>query len=140
MEVHSPARYLKAYLCWAISVALTFVTLLTWRSSAMIILGLTPWDRYIEHAINQFGFLIMAIIGLIVIVFTEYFYRTGVEKNRLATRFFLVTLIQLIILTVAHLLRLWGSLLLDLPAGSTITFIIMELTLCSLCFWLYKRK
>ncbi|MCB0087990.1 MAG: hypothetical protein KDE54_08755, partial [Caldilineaceae bacterium] len=90
------SRYLLAYLLWFVSIVLAFVNLLKWRSSAMIILGITSWDRYLEHALNQFGFLFLAILGLIIIVFTEFYYRTGVEKNLLFRRFFLITLIELI--------------------------------------------
>ncbi|MEZ4866201.1 MAG: hypothetical protein R3C14_33095 [Caldilineaceae bacterium] len=135
--VPNTSRYVLAYLLWAVSVALAFVMLLTWRSSAMIALGVTQWDRYLEHAINQFGFLFLAIFGLIVIVFTEYFYRTGVEQRRLFTRFFLITFLELIMVTLAHLVRWVGAILLNLPADPL--FVVGEVALCGIAFWLYRR-
>lgn len=137
--VQSGTRYVIAYALWAVSVALAIVTLLAWRSSAMIALGVTQWDRYLEHALNQFGFLFLAIFGLVVIVFTEYYYRTGVEKERLYLRFFWVTFIEFGVLTLAHLVRLGGGLLLDLPVAATLPFVGVELLLCLIAFTLYRR-
>jgi len=137
--VQSGSRYVIAYLLWAVSVALAIVTLLAWRSSAMIALGVTQWDRYLEHALNQFGFLFLAIFGLVVIVFTEHYYRTGVEQQRLYLRFFWVTFIELVVLTLAHLVRLGGGLILDLPVAATLPFVGGELLLCIIAYLLYRR-
>lgn len=133
------SRYLLAYLFWFISVALAFVNLLKWRSTAMVVLGITTWDRYVEHALNQFGFLFLALFGLAVIVFTEYYYRTGVEKNRLFNRFFLVTLIELVILALADLTYLTGSIILNFFTLQSLPLLIGELVLCGAIFWLYQR-
>ena len=140
-ETLSPsyARYLLAYLLWAISVVLAVVDLLVWRSSAMIVLGMTPWDRYVEHAINQFSFLLLAIVGLGVIVFTEHHYRTGVEENRLLPRFLRVTFIELLVLTLAHLVWLIGEVVLGFYAPLTVGIVLAEAALCATVFWLYRR-
>ena len=128
-----------AYLLWFVSIVLAFVNLLKWRSSAMIILGITSWDRYLEHALNQFGFLFLAILGLIIIVFTEFYYRTGVEKNQLFRRFFLITLIELILLTLADLAYVVGSIVLNFFASQSLIILIVELLLCGVVFVLYRR-
>ncbi|MCB0099538.1 MAG: hypothetical protein KDE50_07755 [Caldilineaceae bacterium] len=133
------SRYLLAYLLWFVSIVLAFVNLLKWRSSAMIILGITSWDRYLEHALNQFGFLFLAILGLIIIVFTEFYYRTGVEKNQLFRRFFLITLIELILLTLADLAYVVGSIVLNFFASQSLIILIVELLLCGVVFVLYRR-
>ncbi|MCB0081315.1 MAG: hypothetical protein KDE47_10305 [Caldilineaceae bacterium] len=133
------SRYLLAYLLWFVSIVLAFVNLLKWRSSAMIILGITSWDRYLEHALNQFGFLFLAILGLIIIVFTEFYYRTGVEKNQLFRRFFLITLIELILLTLADLAYVVGSIVLNFFAPQSLIILIVELLLCGVVFVLYRR-
>lgn len=135
----SPLRYLLAYFCWAVSVVLVVLDLLVWRSSLMIILGMTSWDRYLEHAVNQFGFLFLAIVGLAFIIFSEYFFRTGVEKNRLLARFFLVTLIAILMLTLAHLARLGGEIVLGFFTSATLLIVVAELVICALLFWLYRR-
>ena len=105
----------------------------------MIILGITSWDRYLEHALNQFGFLFLAILGLIIIVFTEFYYRTGVEKNQLFRRFFLITLIELILLTLADLAYVVGSIVLNFFAPQSLIILIVELLLCGVVFVLYRR-
>lgn len=133
------SRYLLAYLLWFVSIVLAFVNLLKWRSSAMIILGITSWDRYLEHALNQFGFLFLAILGLIIIVFTEFYYRTGVEKKLLFRRFFLITLIELILLTLADLAYVVGSIVLNFFASQSLIILIVELLLCGVVFVLYRR-
>jgi len=137
--VQTGSRYVLAYLLWAVSVVLAIVVLLSWRSSAMIILGITPWDRYLEHALNQFGFLFLAIFGLAVIVFTEHFYRTGVEKGRLFLRFFWISFVELLFLVVAHGARLIGMLLLSIPIGGTWPVVTAEILLCVLTFLLFRR-
>ena len=135
----SYSRYLAAYLLWAVTVVLAIVDLLVWRSSGMIALGMTPWDRYVEHAINQFGFLFLAILGLCVIVFAEHHYRTGVEENRLLPRFLRVTFIQLLVLTLAHLVWLVGEVVLGFFTPITLGIVLAESALCVVVFWLYRR-
>lgn len=138
--VINTSRYVLAYLLWAISVVIAIAALLASRSSVMIALGVTPWDRYFEHALNQFGFLFLAIFGLAVIIFTEHFYRTGVEKNRLWARFFLITFLELLFLSLVHLARLTGEILLGFFTQTTLLFVSGEIALCLLLFWLYRRS
>lgn len=136
--VPSASRYALAYLLWAISVTAAVVILLVTRSSVMIALGVTQWDRYLEHALNQFGFLFLAIFGLAVIVFTEHFYRTGVEKNRLFARFLRISLLELIFLMVMHLIRLMGEIILGFFTPATLAVVVGEGILVLGLFWLYR--
>ena len=143
--VQKTSRYVLAYLLWAISVAVAVTALLSARTSLIIAFGVTQWDRYVEHAINQFGFLFLAIFGLAIIVFTEHFYRTGVEKGRLFMRFFLVSFWELLLLTLVHLAAWIGlaqtaTLLgeqIDLP--SSIELVVGEAVVCVILYWLYRR-
>jgi len=105
----------------------------------MIVLGVTQWDRYFEHAINQFGFLFLAIFGLAVIVFTEHFYRTGVEKGKLFSRFFLISFWEILILTFVQLAALISMLQLALFAPDRLLWVGSEVLLCALFYWLYRR-
>jgi hypothetical protein len=132
----SIGRYGLAYLFWAITVALAFVALLVWRSTAFIILGMTPWDRYIEHALNQFGFLLLAIIGLSVIIFAEYYYRTG--KNNVWRRFLLLSSIEVLVIALAHGVQWIGGIVLDIPISPL--FFVIELGLGILLIVLYRRS
>ena len=134
-----------AYLLWAVSVAVAVTALLSARTSLIIAFGVTQWDRYVEHAINQFGFLFLAIFGLAIIVFTEHFYRTGVEKGRLFMRFFLVSFWELLLLTLVHLAAWIGlaqtATLLgeQIDLSSSIELVVGEAVVCGLLYWLYRR-
>ena len=136
----SIARYGLAYLYWAISVALAFVALLVWSATAFIILGMTPWDRYAEHALNQFGFLFMAIVMLSVIIFAEYYYRTGVDKGLVTKRFFFVAMIQILLIMAAHVIQWIGGIVLNFAVSPVSPFvIIIEIVIATILFLLYKR-
>lgn len=133
------SRYALAYLFWFISVALAFVALLASRSSITITLAATGWDRYVIRALNQFGFLFLAIFGLAVIIFTEHYYRTGVEKNRLVARFLLITLLELLFLAFMHLSGLISQLVLGFFIPTSLYIVVGEALLALVIFWLYRR-
>ena len=143
--VQKTSRYVLAYLLWAISVAVAVTALLSARTSLIIAFGVTQWDRYVEHAINQFGFLFLAIFGLAIIVFTEHFYRTGVEKGRLFMRFFLVSFWEVLILTLVHLAAWRGLAQTATLLGEQIDLsfyaqlVVGEAVACGLLYWLYRR-
>jgi hypothetical protein len=137
--VPSTSRYALAYLFWALSVVVAFTGLLVSRNTVMLALGATGWDRYFVHAINQFSFLFLAICGLAVIIFTEHFYRTGVEKNRLFARFFLITMLEFSFFTFLHLVMLVSEVILDLFTPTTLIIIGGEILLAFVFFWLYRR-
>lgn len=105
----------------------------------MLTLGATGWDRYAVHALNQFGFLFMAIVGLGIIVFTEHFYRTGVEKQRLFARFLLITTLELLFLTILHLAGLISEMILEIFAPASLIIVIGEGLLVLVLFWFYRR-
>lgn len=132
-------HYVLAYLCWAITVALAVLDLLVLRNALMITLGMTSWNRYIQRAVSQFGFLFLAIGALGFILFTEHFYRTGAEKQRLLSRFLLGLLIGVGVLTVSHLIWLIGGLVLDFFTFTTLWIFVAELAGCGLLYWLYRR-
>lgn len=135
----SASRYALAYLFWIITIALAFVGLLASRSSLTITLAATGWDRYAVRALNQFGFLFLAIFGLGVIIFTEHFYRTGVEKQRLFARFFLITALEMLFLTLMHLASLLSQLILDLFIPISLYIVVGEVILVLTFYLLYRR-
>ena len=137
--VPSASRYALAYLCWVITVAFAFLALVVSRTSIMLTLGATGWDRYAVHALNQFGFLFMAIVGLGVIVFTEHFYRTGVEKQRLFARFLLITTLELLFLTLLHLAGLISEIVLGIFATASLFIVIGEGVLALVLYGVYRR-
>lgn len=136
----SIARYGLVYLLWLVVVVLSVVALLVWRETAFIILGMTPWDRYAEHALNQFGFLFIAIVTLGVIIFAENYFRTGVERNRLLPRFFLMMLIELLVILVAHIIQWIGGIVLEFPQSPVSPLIIILELAFAILFFILRRK
>ncbi len=139
MSTPHPMQYVLAYLIWAITFVLTLFTLLQWRNSLFVVLGMTPWNRYAENTINQFSFLALAIVGLCVIVFAEHYYRTGVESGMLFARFFRVSFMLMVILLMAHVALLVGQVVLALPVGLTLLIFVAEAVICILFYWFYRR-
>lgn len=137
--VPNAGRYVLAYFFWAVSVVIAVVVLLVSRTSLMLALGVTTWDRYFEHALNQFGFLFLAIFILAVIIFTEHFYRTGVEKNKLFARFLLITLLESIALIMLHLARLVAEISLGLFTSASLLVVGSEFVLTLVLVWLYRQ-
>ena len=136
----SIARYGLAYLLWAVTVALAVVALLVWRSTAFIILGMTPWDRYAEYALNQFGFLLIAIVTLGMIIFSENYYRTGVDRHQLWKRFFQLTMIEVLVLAIAHVIQWIGGIVLDFAQSPVSPLILIgELVVAILLFFLQRQ-
>lgn len=69
------------------------LTLLTNASEGIYGLdGVTHWTL---GAIDRFGILILGIVGLAFVIFCEYYYRKGVDRNALWRRFGLVTGMEL---------------------------------------------
>ena len=143
--VQKTSRYVLAYLLWAVSVAVAVTALLSARTALINVFGVTQWDRYVEFAINQFSFLFLAIFGLAIIVFTEHFYRTGVEKGRLFMRFFLVSFWEVLILTLLHVAAWVGLAQTAALFGEQIDLstyaelVVGEAVVCGIFYWLYRR-
>lgn len=137
--VQRSLRYTLAYLLWMVSVAAAIAILLLTRTSIIIALGVTPWDRYVEHALNQFGFLFLALFSLAVIVFIEYYYRTGVEQGKLFLRFFLVSFWELCWLAVTQLAALASAVQLGLYTPNMPLLVGSALVACTVLYWAYRR-
>jgi hypothetical protein len=128
-----------AYLLWAVSVAAAIAILLLTRTSIIIALGVTPWDRYVEHALNQFGFLFLAIFSLAVVVFIEHYYRTAVEQGKLFLRFFLVSFWEVLWLALIQLAALLSAVMLDLFTPTMTQIVGSAILLCAILYWAYRR-
>ena len=114
-------RYGFIYGLWLISmVAAAVIGLLTRDvvSSALAVMAADATEKsrsaqfYVGlrlRAAEPWTFLLFGVIMIGVIVFVEYFYRTGAYQNRLLSRFFLFSAIEAGVLTLAHALRLGVS-------------------------------
>ena len=88
--------------------------------------------------IESIWLLLLAIIGLSVIIFAEYYYRTGVEKRCVLRRFLLLSSIEVLVIALAHGVQWIGGIVLDIPTSPL--FFVIELGLGILFIVLYRRS
>ena len=69
----------------------------------MGVLSVHPWSA---SAIDKIIFLFLGIVWLVLAIFSEYYYRESISKNRLWKSFSLITGIQLLFLFAADFLPL----------------------------------
>lgn len=66
----------------------------------------TPWDRYLVHLVNQASVVVLVVLLVTLVVFTEAYYRNGALQRELYTRFARVLRVLALILATAQILRL----------------------------------
>ena len=117
------STYALAYLLWAITIVLGGMVLLQARDAYLSVVVLTTFDRYKDNAtdlfysslqtrtLDQWSYLLLGLLLVVLIVFIEHFYRTGVQPGILRLRFFQVTAIEFAGLFLANLtsaMVIWG--------------------------------
>lgn len=114
-------QWLLVYLFWVITAGLGFLCLISARNLSLLVLYAFSASRWVAPAVDKFAFLILAVLWLVLVIFTEYYYRAAVPKNILWKHFFLITSIELFFLSGSHLIPIliinktniyWGNLLL----------------------------
>lgn len=133
------ARYALAYLLWLITLALGLLAAAVAREGYMVLLAVNGADRYFAQATHNFLVLFLAIAVLILTVFAEHHYRTGVPKERLAVRFFRVAAIVVGSIAALHTLRL--LLLWQVSGASSFDEIVVvgEWLATGILIWLWRR-
>ena len=117
------STYALAYLLWAISIILGGLALLQARDAYLSVVVMSTFNRFKENAadlfysslqtrtLDQWSYLFLGLLLVILIVAVENIYRTGVQPGRLRLRFFQVTTIEFGILFAANLasaIVIWG--------------------------------
>ncbi|MGB9681965.1 MAG: hypothetical protein ACP5RW_09045 [bacterium] len=90
--------YILCYIFWIVTLASSFFLFLLGREFYLKIMALLNTNRWSAGAIDKFLFLGLAILWLAFAIFTEAYYRKGVENSTLLPRFFYVTGIELLVL------------------------------------------
>lgn len=96
--------YFLCYLLWVITGALGFLNLIAARKLYLVILTILSVNPWAVRAADKFIFIFLGIIWLVLVIFSEYYYRDSVPKKRLWESFSLITGIQLLFLFLAHLI------------------------------------
>jgi len=99
-------NYIVSFLLWLVAVGLIVLDFLYSRLLIMGIFGLTPLNQWGLSFIDRASVLILGLIGLIWVLYLEHYYRTGVERKRLWSRFARVTAVQVAII-LAGLIFAW---------------------------------
>lgn len=114
MRIRKASEYILAYALWVMSSALgVFIGFWAVRSAGSAIVELltlgqtmgTPEQRFqvafTRNAYDRFGVVALGVLGVVMVVIIEHYYRTGVDQNMLPRRVVLVTLIEVGVLFVA---------------------------------------
>lgn len=88
------------YLLSAVSGLLAIVILLLMRSLILAILFATHVNVWAWGALDKFSFILLAILWLIFVLFSQYFYERGLEKRILWSRFGRVFGLEVLVLVL----------------------------------------
>ena len=99
-------NYVVSFLLWLVSSGLIVLDFIYGRLLLMALVGLLPLSPGLFILIDRVLLVLLGLVGLIMILYLEHRYRTGVKRNQLWARFRQITLIQLVIL-LAGLLYNW---------------------------------
>lgn len=118
MRIRKTWEYILAYVLWIISCVVgAFVGFWAVRSAwdalvEILTLGQTmgtPEQRFqvtfTRNAYDRFGVVALGVLGVLMVVLIEHYYRTGVERGVLPRRVVLVTLIEVSVLFVSLALQ-----------------------------------
>lgn len=107
--------YALAYLLWVITTLLGGLALLQARDAYLSVVVLSTYNRVKDNptdlfysslqtrTMDQWSYLLLGLLLVILIVFIEHFYRMGVQPGSLRLRFIQVTTVEFGILFVANL-------------------------------------
>jgi hypothetical protein len=145
------SEHILAWVLWAITCAIGFFVaymthtalVTTVRFVATTAAGNDPHlifqAKFTGDTVYQFGLIIAAILLLILLVATEPYYRSGVDKGELLRRFVLLTTIELGILFVALALQVIITGILGLFTISGLLIALGVLALTVLGSWAVTR-
>lgn len=107
--------YGLAYLLWFASMILGGLALFQVREAYLSLVSVATYNRthgnttaefYASlqaRSLDQWSYLLLGVLLIVLIVFLEHYYRTGVASRRLRLYFFAVTWIEFAVLLVAEL-------------------------------------
>ena len=96
--------WILVYLLWVTTAGLGFLCLISARNLSLLVIYAFSASRWVAPAVDKFTFLILAVLWLVLVIFTEYYYRGAVPKNILWKHFSLITSIELFFLSGSHLI------------------------------------
>ncbi len=147
------ARYALAYVLWAVSIVLGAGVGLLARDAVMNALAIgssmgraqpNPSQAFYSglqiRAGDTWSYLLLGIALVLLVVFVEHWYQTGVPLRRLLPRFLLVTAAELAVLFAAHGLYFVLARSAGLIPWSSASVPIFELAATALFVGLYAWR
>ncbi len=130
--------YGLAYLLWAVTTALGILDAVVIRNTYQLALAMTSWHRYTLNAVDKVATVLLALVLVIMLIFWEYYYRTGVQRSKLLERFCLVTAVESGFLFLSHVI----GFILQKPRGQVgIAPLLLSLEFFGIVVfaWLFTR-
>jgi len=125
--------YLLCYLLWVITAALGFLNLIAARGLCLVILAAISFNLWAARAVDKFIFIFLGIIWLVLVIFSEYYYRDSVPKKKLWKSFSLITGIQFLFLFLTHLIP---ALMLGVKGLNWINYLLIRIRIL---YGIYRR-
>ncbi|GIK72349.1 MAG: hypothetical protein BroJett021_13370 [Chloroflexota bacterium] len=100
------SAYILAYGLWLFTFLVGLLVAFAVRDLYQMAMVFTTWDRYAVHLFNQFGVVALVVALTALVVATEAYYRHGVPKRNVFTRFARVLGLLALILATTQTLRL----------------------------------
>jgi hypothetical protein len=91
------------YVLWIITAFLGFVVLFVGRSAVLIFMGITDVSIWSWRFFDKLAFILSGLIILVVVVASEYYLRSGIQKQRMVKRFCLVAGLEILVIFAAHM-------------------------------------
>lgn len=140
MAIHVPAwRYGLAYALWIVTFAAGLACAALIHNTFFLLASVFQWDPALVRAGNQGVVLGLGVILLLLLIFLESYYRIGARRDRLGSRFLLVTFIQLLVLAGVHLLR-FGVTWANGVADVTPLFLIAAELVAAAVVWRLRQR
>lgn len=145
------AGYARAYVLWVVSVAASAVVghlvqhaLVQTATVAAFGVAGDPHAAYYAglriRAGDAWSYMLIGLLLVVVLVFLEHWYRTGVPSGRLLSRFVLATTVQLGVLSLAHGAYFVLARLAGVMPWHGVYVPALELAATTLCACLYRQR
>jgi hypothetical protein len=150
-QKRSIVNYVAAYLLWIVSTGLGLFALYRVRETILLSMVFSnslgnPSEREIFYsnlraqAVQSWTIMLGGFLMLLLLVGIENFYRMSVPNGKLVQRFFLVSMLEVIVLFLAHAAYYAMLTTFRVSTWTAYTFPIIEILIVALFFWLYRQQ
>lgn len=131
---------LGSYFLAAVTGALGLINWFLLRDATFVFLTNSTINPWSWQAIDYFSFILYGILWLVLVLFSQYDYKKGIEQKRLRRKFCLLTSVQLFLLVFTQIYILYASLgYIDL-LGAALVFSQSLLAIALFCIAFWNRE